>query len=290
VGRDVLIALRSDNEYDLLLVSSDAGGCSFKLPGKVVFSGRGNLLIVTVQHCDRRKTWILAGPEKGTNLEPVAVTENMIEHSEVGAIISPEEAALVAEHQWSTGISSLGCAHPQVTNGPNGGRSVMLLKFSRSSQELDEAVLASPLACQAVADGMNVKPDWARGAKVLVQNLGPEHVEAPLIELLGPQHVFIDADEESLLFAALEHLPYRIRKLKPVGGKRHVPGRNSLCALSSSPPNICEEVGSCCSSALSVEEHEDQCGSSGDIDIQVRRTFIDSAHCIISDPFVCLFS
>merc|ERR1712196_343486 len=82
----------------------------------------------------------------------------------------------------------------------------------------------------------------AQGAKVFVPGIGPEHVEAPVVESLLPRNVILYQKDVHDLFSALNHLPYRVRKLKPESGRvGHVlPGKCSLFDISSEGT---EEVG-----------------------------------------------
>ena len=65
---------------------------------------------------------------------------------------SAAEEASVARTLWETGVTAGGADVPDP--------GLFLLTFSRHSQELDDAVLACPLAA-----GLDPKPDWANGAK-----------------------------------------------------------------------------------------------------------------------------
>ena len=55
--------------------------------------------------------------------------------------------------------------------------------FNRDKREWEDAVLASLPALRASAQGLNLKPEWATGAKVLVPHVGVAEVEEARIEL-----------------------------------------------------------------------------------------------------------
>jgi hypothetical protein len=97
-------------------------------------------------------------------------------------------------------------------------RRVLVLKFSRDSPKLDEALLRSAPARAAAERGVETQPNWAHGAKVFVEGFGPEALDAPSLMSGGrllPSHVVIYEEDEAALMAALRHLAYRVKKLKP---------------------------------------------------------------------------
>merc|ERR1712032_312946 len=108
---------------------------------------------------------------------------------------------------------------------PSISQQVVVLVFSRASRQLDEALLNSQLARDALARGIDTRPSWAYGAKIFVDGMGPETLKAPCLPQLMPSHVVIyEEDEDDLMKALRQLLPYRIMKRKPESsGKFIVP-------------------------------------------------------------------
>jgi len=152
-----------------------------------------------------------------------------IEHAEPPAYILPEEAAQTADELWATNVEVA------FERSPNefvqSSRETVLLTFSRASEPLDVALLASGAAQAAIAIGVDVKPQWAHGAKIFVNS----HVEAPFMDPMAMHggHVLVYKDEVDDLLTDLKHLPYTIRKLKPTASRRVFPEHLSLLEVSS---------------------------------------------------------
>merc|ERR1712194_646683 len=96
---------------------------------------------------------------------------------------------------------------------------VVLLTFSRHKEELEAALLWSGPAVAAHSMDMDVKPSWAHGAKVFVDDLGSEHFD----EELGPMNVIVHETDEDAVFKSLEELPWNIKRLKPSIGRSLCP-------------------------------------------------------------------
>lgn len=155
---------------------------------------------------------------------------------EAAAVIEPEEAAATSAELWASGVERLSpfTAGPLPGLGPSSGQRAVLLTFSRCPRELEEAILGSPPAQEARARGVDVRPAWACGAKVLLEGLDPADLAAPLGgEPLRLQHVVLREADEPALMAALQRLPVRIRKLKPGAGRVPLPEDLSVFAVSS---------------------------------------------------------
>merc|ERR1711862_322045 len=111
---------------------------------------------------------------------------------------------------------------------------IIILAFNRFREDVEKALLESLVARRAVARGLNIQPDWAGGAKVFVQGLGPENFEAPtIVGELRPWHVVVLEEEEEGILSALEELPHRYVKLNSSSGRRVVPNMLSLMEVSS---------------------------------------------------------
>lgn len=181
---------------------------------------------------------------------------------EAAAVIEPEEAAATSAELWASGVERLSpfTAGPLPGLGPASHRAV-LLTFSRCPRELEEAILGSPPVQEAMAQGVDVRPAWAGGAKVLLEGLDPADLEAPLGgERLRLQHVVLREADEPALMAALQRLPVRIRKLKPGAGRMPLPEDLSMFAVSSGEED---------------NQEDESAGSSAEaIGYRVQRTFI----------------
>jgi len=140
----------------------------------------------------------------------------------------------------------------------------VVLTFSRNPQELENAILNSPLAQRKEQEGVELKPAWANGAKVLLEGVQPELVDST-IEPLRPWHVIVAEKDEPSLLASLEHLPYTIRKLRP-SGRAVVPDYLSLLNVSSGTDSS--------SSSSRVSDGTAQDDTSYIIEYKVERTFI----------------
>jgi len=115
---------------------------------------------------------------------------------------------------------------------------VILLSFDRFTKELEDALLASPPALSALGLGIDLKPDWAKGAKIFTSSFGPEHLEEPIFEgELKAWHVLINEADEKDLLDALVALPIRYRKLKSRTGRVALPNHLSLLEISSEGEN-----------------------------------------------------
>jgi len=95
--------------------------------------------------------------------------------------------------------------------------SLLLLTFARQTQDLERALLASPLARNAT---WPVQPDWANGAKVFA-NVDQYTLQAKLPPslILKPWHVVLYGEDEELLDESISHLLEPLRRLKCVIGR-----------------------------------------------------------------------
>jgi len=162
-----------------------------------------------------------------------------IDHDEIPAYIPAEEAAHIANQQWATRIESriddaAGTDSLELSRPTAHTRKCVLLEFNRYPKELEDALLMSSVADAARQRGVEVQPDWAHGAKVFVDGLQPDMVDAPLAHgELKPWHVIVYESDETELQHALQPLPYRVKKLKPGVGRSIVPQELSLMDVSS---------------------------------------------------------
>lgn len=120
----------------------------------------------------------------------------------------------------------------------------MVLTFGRDGLAFDDAVLSSSPALRAVELGVDIKPGWANGAKVLVPGLNAEDVAETHIDLL-PRHVVALTRDVQQILDALTSLPSRSRpRLKPSRPVVAIPVKGDIslfadvsCGSSSSSAN-----------------------------------------------------
>jgi len=86
-------------------------------------------------------------------------------------------------------------------------RIFMKLRFNKSSTAFNMLLLGSQLACEAADRGAELRPDWARGAKVFVEGALAEHFADDLDE----RDVVIRPEDEEQLNLLLLQWPYRQR-------------------------------------------------------------------------------
>lgn len=178
-------------ELQTMRLSSNICGCFYLLPGcDSACSGQGGMLTVydgnvgeggcVIQHVDH--PWI-----------------------DPSASVPPWEATQIQDEMWASAVEArIAAAEPE--------SGFLLLTFARQTQDLEQALLESPLARDAA---WPVQPDWARGAKIFV-NVEPHVLQAMLPQghVLKPWHVLLREADEEALNAAIEHLPEPVRRLK----------------------------------------------------------------------------
>mmetsp|Transcript_158760 Transcript_158760/g.281447 ORF Transcript_158760/g.281447 Transcript_158760/m.281447 type:complete len:803 (+) Transcript_158760:52-2460(+) len=150
------------------------------------------------------------------------------------ARIDPEEARAIASEMWASGIERLTetAVLPDVEH--SNGLRVLLLQFSRHPKVLEDALLQSAPARTAVERGVDIQPSWSNGAKIFVEGISLQNLEEALgDDELRPRHLVILEEDEQDIYAALDHLPYNIKKLKPGVGRSMVPTSLELCNVSS---------------------------------------------------------
>lgn len=132
--------------------------------------------------------------------------------------ILEEEAALIEDELWASRVEARiaqdtsASATLGLASCSSAGK-LVLLTFSRGTSKLEKALLASPAAKSAARSGIDVKPRWANGAKVLTDVR--VHTFLSMRQMaLRPWHVLVsDADEEAVL-QSLNHLPHSERRLR----------------------------------------------------------------------------
>ena len=83
-------------------------------------------------------------------------------------------------------------------------RTFLLLTFGSGSRELDDVLMGSDLAVEAATRAAELKPKWARSAKVFVEGALPEHFK----EQLCDRNLVIRPEDEGRLNAMLGQVEY----------------------------------------------------------------------------------
>lgn len=100
------------------------------------------------------------------------VTLEGIEHDDDAVEIDPEEASAIAHEQWvSSRIGTIPLMHEA------NPLQIVVLSLTKHSQAIEDALLGTHIAGSLKEQGVDVKPEWARGAKVFVRDFHPEDVE-----------------------------------------------------------------------------------------------------------------
>mmetsp|Transcript_46241 Transcript_46241/g.104850 ORF Transcript_46241/g.104850 Transcript_46241/m.104850 type:complete len:361 (+) Transcript_46241:266-1348(+) len=197
---------------------------------------------------------------------------------EPAAEISPEQAAKIQDALWGTGIQALaarGCSSSAASvheQQEQVDASIVLLAFSRRPAELHTVIIESDFARALLDRGIDLKPDWAGGAIVMVEGLQPEDLQ----DDYGRWNVAVCECDEHCIHEALKKLPYNIRpRLKPDVGRQYVPGRAELFCTSEMDGDsmqISESEDE--ENSLSSEHTNDTCGEVNGEEIYYARTFL----------------
>merc|ERR1712048_1166844 len=90
------------------------------------------------------------------------------------------------------------------------------MQFNRDPLAFDEVLMASPLADRARAEGIEIKPAWANGAKIFAAGVGLEHVLEAGIQLYARHVVALETDVREIE-SIMDQLPSHSRpRLKPI--------------------------------------------------------------------------
>ena len=109
---------------------------------------------------------------RGADSDTLAETSIRIDdEAELAAQIDPDEAAAIEDARWASAVEAR-CARSRAPGDGCSQAEVVVLVFNRDKREWEDAVLASLPALRASAQGLNLKPEWATGAKVLVPHVG----------------------------------------------------------------------------------------------------------------------
>lgn len=144
--------------------------------------------------------------------------------------IHPLEAQCIAQERWSTLVEHRAAQNSMGSSGSASTQRVsdiVLLTFSRHTKDWSDAVLSSDPARTALACGVEVQLTWANGAKIFVEDVGPQDFE----DDLAAYHVVVYARDELAIFEALRTLSYNVRKLK-ASGRSVLPNDLSMMGVS----------------------------------------------------------
>lgn len=145
------------------------------------------------------------------------------------AAIGVEEAALVAEEQWASGVEHLiakdlarsvssggqvSSAEPLASDeGEGSAVPCVVLAFQRHNHEFSDVLVGSDLGLELKKRGEDACPAWANGAKILVPGLTPEAMASGGVPPSGlrPWHVVVREGDREEVAAILQTLPYKLR-------------------------------------------------------------------------------
>jgi hypothetical protein len=147
---------------------------------------------------------------------------------EVPAEIDECEAGYIQHERWATAVEAQIAKDFGPTEGHEGepdgqsvpsciddpaGVPIVILAFNKHPDLLTETVMKSQWGQQFATKGIQVRPDWARGAKIFVEGLTQDVLEqtGTLASELRPWHVIILEQDREHVHAALESLSYRVK-------------------------------------------------------------------------------
>jgi hypothetical protein len=171
--------------------------------------------------------------------EAAHVVEEIV-HMDVAAVIDPDEAQAIAHEQWATSR-----VVATVEQEPFSSRDIVVLALTRHSKDVEEVLLNTDLSKSLVADGVEVKPAWAGGAKIFLRDFGPgaaSDFRAVFGQCvgLGPNHVVVESKHEAVILKALK--PSRrsrsMATVKPGGRLQMLAEHQDDCFAVSPTPSV----------------------------------------------------
>jgi len=143
---------------------------------------------------------------------------------------------------------------------------ILVVGFNKHPVEFTNAIRKLPLAQSLCTRGFEISPEWAKGAKILIEGLTPSMMQgaqpdfAP--ETLRCWHVVMLPENEKEVMDSLMGLKYRTRPREKM--------RTTItCQQEASKDQPCGSPGDDC------EKSDEYTGSSLPEDLFVARTFID---------------
>jgi len=199
----------------------------------------------------------------------------VIEFIEPAAQISPEEAALVSQELWASGVQRHLMFGPSLPSLPPPPPGLVVILLGRNPKGLEEALSSCLPAARLSQKGFDVRPSWACGAWVLAEGARAEQFEE-----LGNRHVVVSENELEEVHESLRKLPYNIRpRIKPGMGIAHVPSNSSLLDVSANATSIGDPSSSRIHASETNSEGDEKkvgfASSHMSLPLIVRRTFID---------------
>lgn len=156
-------------------------------------------------------------------------SEAVLEHSDdVGGVeITPAEAAKVVDEQWASMVEmnilhAMGTSSTEQHEVEEVDVAIVVLTFHRHPKEFDLVLCSSALAQRLRTLGVDVRLEWANGAKIFVPDLTEDWLSSFDVELC-PRNVVVLEKEEDDVYRALDGLPFRIRPRSKPGTRRVLP-------------------------------------------------------------------
>jgi len=158
--------------------------------------------------------------------EASAVIMEGLEDAQATATIPQEEASQIANEQWASAVEMgiMAGAHMEAdetiaSEAGASGETLLVLTFGRPPQNFERALMESSLAQTLSAQGVNLKPEWAGGAKIFAKGVSADVLDKIYFDL-GVQHILVAVDDELKVYEALQVLPYKDRpRLKASTGR-----------------------------------------------------------------------
>lgn len=130
-------------------------------------------------------------------------------HREPPAVIKPDEAQRLVEAQLASTIQS----EPMPSTM---GELACVVTFHRTPRSLDRAVRRSDSGRRLLEKGVNLKPCWANGAKILVEGLTEDIWKRACRDAgedpeLRPAHVVLPSSALSEILAEIQKIPHSSR-------------------------------------------------------------------------------
>jgi len=200
---------------------------------------------------------------------------------EMAAVISETEAALIQHERWATAVEARLAKSGQLDareERPPAGSTcndihIQVLTFHRHPAEFVAALIDSDLGCELAARGVNMRPDWAQGAKVMMEGLTPDALSAAGVDpsTLRAWNVVALKSDEPRILAAIASLPYRSRP------RVRRAASQSIVLKHARPSESSAECGN--PSEAEAEENADTPetpleGLISAIEVSIRRTFV----------------
>jgi len=137
------------------------------------------------------------------------IGSQVVVHKEPPAVIKPDEAQRLVEAQLASTIQS----EPMPSTM---GEFACVVTFHRTPASLDRAVSQSDSGRRLLEKGVNLKPCWANGAKILVEGLTEEIWKQACRDAgenpeLRPAHVVLPSSALSEILAEVQKIPHSSR-------------------------------------------------------------------------------